>query len=179
MIINNIPLHIIHLSQDDPKKCTARKLERLDLAIIHENINRIPRRGILLDPLAGQILGPDDLREMKRGGSLVALDCSWKMCDISFDGIKSKSPKLSPRTLPIVLAANDVSWGKPGRLSTVEALAVCLILLGEKEQAKNILAPFRFGEQFLKLNAEPLAAYSIAKSNEELVDIQWEFFDRP
>ena len=167
------------MSQDDPKKCTARKLDRLDLAIIHDNMNRIPRRGVLLDPLAGQILGPDDLRDMRRGGALVALDCSWKTCDISFEQIKSRSPKLIPRTLPIVLAANEVSWGKPGRLSTVEALAVCLILLGEKEQANNILEPFRFGDEFLKLNAEPLDAYSNAKSNEELVDIQWEFFDKP
>ncbi len=167
------------MSQDDPKKCTARKLERLELAIIHEDINRIPRRGVLLDPLAGQILGPDDLQNMRRGGSLVALDCSWKTCDISFDEIRRKSPKLLPRTLPIVLAANEVSWGKPGRLSTVEALAVCLILLGENDQARDILEPFRFGEQFLKLNAEPLEAYSRAKSNEELVEIQWEFFDKP
>jgi pre-rRNA-processing protein TSR3 len=167
------------LSQDDPKKCTARKLERLGLAIIHENMRRLPRRGILLDPLAGQILGPDELQDMKRGGSLVALDCSWKKCDASFDDVKRISPKLFPRTLPLVLAANEVSWGKLGRLSTVEALAVCLILVGEREQAEQILAPFRFGEQFLELNSEPLTAYSEAKSNAELVDLQWEFFDKP
>jgi len=167
------------LSQDDPKKCTARKLEHLGLAIIHENMSRLPRRGVLLDPLAGQILGPDDLQYMKRGGALVALDCSWKMCDSSFEEIKHKSPKLLPRTLPLVLAANEVSWGKLGRLSTVEALAVCLILMGEREQAEQILASFRFGEQFLELNAEPLEVYSEAKSNSELVELQWEFFDKP
>jgi len=139
----------------------------------------LPRRGVLLDPLAGNILGPDDLHSMKRGGALVALDCSWKTCDSSFQDIKQKSPKLTPRTLPLVLAANEVSWGKPGRLSTVEALAVCLILLGEKEQAEQILEPFRFGGQFLQLNEEPLEAYALAKSNQELIELQWEFFDKP
>ncbi len=172
-------MHIIHLSQDDPKKCTARKLERLELAIVHNSLKRPPRRGFLLDPLAGEILGPDDIPEIKRGASIVALDCSWKKCDVSFEDVKNKSPKLKPRTLPLLLAANEVSWGKPGRLSTVEALAVCLILLNEWEQAKDILRPFKFGDEFLNLNKEPLEAYSEAKSNAELIEIQWEFFDKP
>jgi len=174
-----VPLHIIHLSQDDPKKCTARKLERLQLAIVHNSLRRPPRRGFLLDPLAGEILGPDDIQEINRGASIVALDCSWKKCDVSFEDVKKKSPRLKPRTLPLLLAANEVSWGKPGRLSTVEALAVCLILLNEPEQAKEILKPFKFGDEFLRLNKEPLAAYCEAKSNAELIKIQWEFFDKP
>ena len=142
-------------------------------------MRNIPRRGILLDPLAGEILGPDDILKLRRGGAFVALDCSWKNCDQSFDNIRIKSPKLLPRTLPLVLAANEISWGKPGRLSTVEALAVCLILIGERKQAENILAPFRFGEQFLELNAEPLDAYQKANTNQELVELQWLFFDKP
>ena len=93
--------------------------------------------------------------------------------------MKKRSPNLKPRTLPLVLAANEISWGKPGRLSTVEALAVCLILLNEWQQARDILKPFKFGDEFLALNKEPLKAYSAAKSNSELIDIQWEFFDKP
>lgn len=178
-MVSDVPLHIIHLSQDDPKKCTARKLERRQLAIIHDNLRRPPRRGFLLDPLAGEILGPDDVEEITRGASIVALDCSWKQCDVSFDEIRKKSPSLKPRTLPLVLAANEVSWGKPGRLSTVEALAVCLILIGRWDQAREILKPFKFGDQFLQLNREPLLAYAEANTNQELVDIQWEFFDKP
>ncbi len=178
-LILDIPLHIIHLSQDDPRKCTARKLERRGLAIVHGKINHAPKRGILLDPSAELILGPEDLQLVERGGALVALDCSWKKCDTSFEELKRASPNLKPRTLPVVLAANEVSWGRPGRLSTVEALAVSLKLLGRNEQVKTILSPFRFGEQFLSLNAEPLKAYAQAKSNEEIVQLQWEFFDRP
>ena len=54
-----------------------------------------------------------------------------------------------------------------------------LILLGRAEQAKSIISPFSFGEQFLKLNHEPLLAYSRAASNLELARMQWELFDMP
>jgi pre-rRNA-processing protein TSR3 len=56
---------------------------------------------------------------------------------------------------------------------------MCLVLLDRDEQARRILQPFSWGEQFLILNAEPLAAYKAADSRQNLVDVQWEFFDRP
>ena len=176
---NDGPLHIIHLEQDDPKKCTARKLASRDLATLHFDTRRPPRRGYLLDPSAGTILGPDDLPMIHKGAALVALDCSWKRLDESLHQIRSKSPRLEGRTLPLVLAANPVSWGQPGRLSTVEALAMCLILLGQDDQAKRILATFAWGDQFILLNAEPLSASKNANSREEIIELQWEFFDKP
>ena len=175
----DVPLHIIHLEQDDPKKCTARKLASRELARLHFNTSRPPRRGFLLDPSSGIILGPDDLPMIERGVSLVALDCSWKQLDESILQIRKSSPKLEGRTLPIVLAANPVSWGKPGRLSTAEALAMCLYMLNRTEQAERLLSPFTWGEQFFRLNQEPLDAYRQAGSREELLSLQWEFFDRP
>ena len=175
----DVPLHIIHLDQDDPKKCTARKLASRDLARLHFDTRRPPRRGFLLDPSSGIILGPDDLPMIERGAALVALDCSWKHLDESISKIRKTSPRLEPRTLPLVLASNPVSWGKPGRLSTAEALAMCLILLNKGEQAERLLSPFSWGEQFFILNKEPIEAYRNAKSREELVSLQWEFFDKP
>jgi pre-rRNA-processing protein TSR3 len=56
---------------------------------------------------------------------------------------------------------------------------MCLILLDKEEQARRILAPFSWGEQFLLLNAEPLNAYKNAETREQLVELQWEFFDKP
>ena len=41
------------------------------------------------------------------------------------------------------------------------------------------MKPFRFGDSFFQLNAEPLEAYTGAKNNSELAEIQWEFFDKP
>ena len=178
-MVEDVPLHIIHLDQDDPKKCTARKLASRNLATLHFNTRRPPRRGFLLDPAAGIILGPDDLPLINKGAALVALDCSWKRLDESLEQIRIVSPRLEGRTLPLVLAANPVSWGRPGRLSTAEALAMCLVLLNHETQAQRILAPFSWGEQFLTLNAEPLSAYKNASTREEIIELQWEFFDKP
>jgi len=175
----DVPLHIIHLDQDDPKKCTARKLGKRNLATLHFNTRRPPRRGYLLDPSAGIILGPDDIPLIDKGASLVALDCSWKRLDESLNQIRKISPRLDGRTLPLVLAANPVSWGQPGRLSTAEALAMCLVLMNHDDQAQRLLSPFSWGDQFFLLNKEPLLAYKNANSREELIDLQWEFFDKP
>ena len=79
--------------------------------------------------------------------------------------------------LPLLLAANPVNWGKPGKLTTVEALAASLYLLGRKEQCRTLLSKFRWGERFLELNKEPLEAYAQAKSSADLVALQFEFFD--
>ena len=176
--MSDIPMHIIHLDQDDPKKCTARVMERAGLAIIHERVNRAPRRGFLLDPSAGVILGPEDIPLIERGASIVGLDCSWKQLTPSIESILKKT-KLKPRTLPLVLPANPVSWGKPGRLSTAEAMALCAAIIGKIEQAERILRPFRFGKEFLELNAEPIAEYQKCKTNQEIVERQWSFFDQP
>ena len=79
--------------------------------------------------------------------------------------------------LPLLLAANPVNWGKPGKLTTVEALAASLYLLGRPEQSRTLLSKFRWGERFLELNKEPLEAYAQAKSSADLVALQFEFFD--
>ena len=112
------PLHIIHLQQDDPKKCTARMLARRELAIVHQRIGG-PYRGILLDPLCGKVLGPEDKNIPY--SSVIALDCSWKSIEPSIKEL-DRNRRLHHRTVPLLLAASPVSWGKPCRLSTAEAL---------------------------------------------------------
>ena len=176
--LHDIPLHVIHLNQDDPKKCTSRKSARYGDCILHNDIKKSPKRGILLDPLSGILIGPDDSKSISRGSSIVSLDCSWKEIEPSIE-LLHKFTNLEGRTLPVVLAANPVSWGKPGRLSTAEAFASSLYILGRKEQARRILSCLPYGETFLELNSLPLEAYSETKTNQELAEVQWEFFDRP
>ena len=48
-------LIIYHVNQDDPKKCTARKMERFGLAKIVKRIDRVPRKAIILNPSAKTI----------------------------------------------------------------------------------------------------------------------------
>ena len=83
---------------------------------------------------------------------------------------------LEGRVLPLLLAANPVSWGKVGRLSSAEALAASLAILGRWGQARRILEPFNFGEQFFSLNKEPLEKYEKAKSKENMGYLEREFF---
>ncbi len=172
----DVPLHVIHLNQDDPKKCTAKKLDSYGLVKLHEKMKFIPRRGFLLDPTAEISINPDDKKIIELGASIVVLDCSWKKITESLGKISS-SNKLERRVLPLLLAANPVSWGKIGRLSSVEALAAALIIMGYWENAEIILKPFKFGKQFVELNYEPLMAYSKASNKEEINMLQYEFFN--
>ena len=172
----DIPLHVIHLNQDDPKKCTAKKLSSHGLVKLHEQMRNVPRRGFLLDPMANIIINPNDKKLIELGASIVVLDCSWKKISESIDKLSNTS-KLERRVLPLLLAANQVSWGKIGRLSSVEAFAAALIITGYWNYAEIILKPFKFGKQFIELNYEPLKAYSNASSIEEMIMLQNEFFN--
>jgi pre-rRNA-processing protein TSR3 len=172
-----IPVHAIWLAQDDPKKNTAVRLSRRGDLKLHEKFNRLPRRGIILEPLCGKVLGPEDHELLlNQGGALVGLDCSWAHIEDSVSEVMRKT-KLQGRMLPLLLAANPVNWGKPGKMTTAEALAASLYLIGKEEQARKLLGAFRWGEQFFILNKEPLDAYKDAKTSSELVDLQFEFFD--
>lgn len=176
--MDEVPVHVIHLNQDDPRKCTARIISSAGMAELHFSTDNAPSRGVLLDPTSDMIQGPQDRRIIDIGGSVVALDCSWKQIFPSIDTISSTT-SLKRRMLPVLLAANPVSWGKPGRLSTAEAIAASLIILDRQSQGEKILSQLTYGNEFLKLNEQPLDAYRTAKSSEELVKMQWEFFDEP
>ena len=171
-----IPVHAIWLAQDDPKKNTAVRASRDNLLRLHKDLRRLPKRGIILEPLCGKVLGPEDREIFDQNGALVGLDCSWSQIEDSVKHVIRRT-RLQPRTLPLLLAANPVNWGKPGKLTTVEALAAALYLMGQNHQATKLLSKFRWGEQFMNLNKEPLRAYTEAKSSAELVSLQFEFFD--
>ena len=174
-VVEEVPLHVIHLDQDDPRKCTARKMHANGLVELHESIARAPKRGYLLDPKSTTILGPEDRGLISIGAAIVVLDCSWKRIDESLEEIAGRT-RLEGRILPALLAANPVSWGRVGRLSSVEAIAASLAILGHQDQASRVLEPFQFGQQFLDLNREPLEAYSAAESRAAIAVMQSEFF---
>ena len=171
-----IPVHAIWLAQDDPRKNTAVRASRDNLLRLHKDLRRLPKRGIILEPLCGKVLGPEDRGIFQQNGALVGLDCSWAQIEDSVNHVMRRT-RLQPRTLPLLLAANPVNWGKPGKLTTVEALAAALYLMEHDRQATELLSKFRWGEQFINLNKEPLRAYREAKSSAELVSLQFEFFD--
>jgi pre-rRNA-processing protein TSR3 len=155
-------LLIYHADQCDPKKCTARKLARFGLVRLTKRMNEL-RRYLVLSPFSEKALSPQD----KGAHGLAALDCSWAHADEIFHSLPLKE-----RALPYLVAANPVNFGKPFKLSTVEALAAALIILGFPKQAEEILSKFSWGHVFMELNREPLAEYAAAKDSAEIIEIQ-------
>jgi len=173
----DIRVHSLWLAQDDPKKNTAVISSRRGDLVLHKRLDTLPKKGIILEPLCGKIFGPEDHDLLNtQNGSLVGLDCSWKQIESSVEKVMRRT-RLKPRMLPLFLAANPVNWGKPGKLTTIEAIAAATYLAGNKEQARRLLAGFRWGERFIELNYEPLEAYSAAQTSGELVELQFEFFN--
>ena len=161
-------LHVRYEGDDDPKKCTARKLARFDLATLHRSARATPS-GIVLDPYAERALSPSDSGE---GYRLVALDCSWETAEA--EAFRLRGPH---RALPFLVAANPVNYGTPFQLNTVEAFAGALVILGHRERAEEVLSKFRWGHTFLELNDEPLRRYADAADSAAVVDIQREYLD--
>lgn len=165
-ITPDVDLHVRYEGDDDPEKCTARKLDRFDLVELHRRPRSVPY-GIVLNPHADRALSPAD---RDRSDALVALDCSWEtagQAQFRLDG--------DHRALPFLVAANPVNYGTAFQLTTVEALAGALVILGERERAETLLAKFTWGETFLELNEEPLRRYAECADSAEVVAIQEEY----
>ncbi|WP_455392522.1 DUF367 family protein [[Eubacterium] cellulosolvens] len=169
----NIKLQIYHMTQDDPKKCTARKLARLGHAELIKRMSLIPYSPILLDPYASKVLSKADLEVAEKHGLLV-LDCSWERAEDAFQLVRRRR-KVLPRALPFLVAVNPVNYGKAFQLSTLEAFAGALIVLGYRAQAEEILTIYKWSSNFLVMNAEPLAEYEKAATGEEIIRAQEEF----
>lgn len=158
-------LVVYHVSQDDPKKNTARKLARFELAELVDKPKLMPRGAILLDPFAERALSPTDVAIAQERG-IVALDCSWKLAEQVFPGARAKT---EPRALPWLVAANPVNYGKAFQLSTAEALAATCAILGDQAQAEALMSKFGWGMGFLTLNANPLRDYAASRDSKEVL----------
>jgi len=158
-----IPLVAYRDNSCDPRKCTVKKLERAGLLRIVKKISQIPRNTLLLDPTAEQALSPAD-RSTK---SITALDCSWEVLDTG-----AVTTWRIRRALPFLMAANPVNFGKPCKLTSIEALAAALYILGEKDQAETVLGCVSWGLRFWEVNKEPLELYVKAKDSAEVVKFQ-------
>jgi pre-rRNA-processing protein TSR3 len=160
-----LPLYLYHANQCDPKKCTGKKLLKFGLAQ-QKTPSELPYSSILLNPFSEQALAPDDTCT-----GISALDCSWADAELVYKRLR----RMKQRALPYLVAANPVNFGKPFKLTTVEAFAATLYILGEDEQASRVLGKFNWGHTFSELNRELLRAYSCAKDSSEVIAIQSEY----
>ena len=112
-----------------------------------------------------------DARYAKRHG-IAVVDCSWKKAEELLFKLKNRGRS---RALPYLVAANPTNFGKPFKLSTVEAFASALYIMGNEDQAQRILGKFKWGPHFLQMNKQPLDEYFQAASSLEVVEAQKEF----
>lgn len=161
-------LYAYHLEQCDPKRCTTRKLERFGIITVVARGRRLPNGVIILHPEGEHVLSREDGDRVGARG-LAVIDSSWKR------GAVPQVRGGPTRSLPYLLAANPVNYGKPFVLSSAEALAAALFILGVPHQAEAVLAKFGWGLQFLALNREPLRAYAAATTRADVLVAQSEF----
>jgi pre-rRNA-processing protein TSR3 len=100
------------------------------------------------------------------------VDCSWKNAESCFKRLGKTSES---RALPFVIAANPVNYGKPFKLTTLEAFATALYILNQTEEAKEILNIYKWGPHFLTLNKEPLEEYRNAEDSSEIIQIMKQY----
>lgn len=153
--------------QDDPRKCTAARLLREGEIRMATSVAKIPRGAVVLDPEAEKALSRADLDAVMKHG-LLLVDCSWNRLE-RFPKLKAG---LRHRALPFLVAANPVNYGKPQRLSSAEAVAAAVYILGDRVMAERMMGHFRWGETFLDINRELLEGYSAASDSGEVVRFQ-------
>ena len=143
-------INVLMFNQDDPKKCTAKRLERFNLSDNHSTFKTLPPMGIVLDPFSDKVLSEEDIPLAEVGG-IVGVDCSWNKAPETFSRLRLMG--LEPRSLPSIVPANPVNSGKVGKLTTAEAIASALLLCKQYEQAEKVMSVFKWGPAFIKINS--------------------------
>ncbi|MHA2026164.1 MAG: DUF367 family protein [Candidatus Thorarchaeota archaeon] len=163
---------VYHAGQCDPKKCTGTRLGRMRKAKVVKNMRHIPRGAVVLNPVSEVAFSPADKDSILKSG-LVALDCSWKQAEKIFAASRAGAQ----RSLPYLLAANPINTYIPIKLSTAEALAAALYIIGLRDEAVDLLSVFKWGPSFLTLNKEWLDSYVICQNSTEVVKVQKEIME--
>ena len=159
---------VIDYGQDDPDKCTAKKMIRMGLATEVSRKFHAASSLLVLNPFGEIVMSPED----KNSKGILDIDCSWNLArEVFFRKLGGKH-----RRLPALLAGNPTNYSKVGMLSSLEAVAASLYILGEKDEAARYLSIYKWGPTFLTLNADPLEEYSRAGSEDEVRDLEKEFF---
>ena len=158
-------VQILMFKQDDPKKCTAAKMIKFGLA---KRVRSVGKKGIVLDPFSDKVLLHQD---RNNASAIVGIDCSWNLADKEF----SRQFGHIQRSLPPLFAGNPVNYSKIGMLTTAEALAASLSILGFQSQAQELLDKFKWGHTFFELNKNLLKEYAKLKDQKKINEILREY----
>ncbi|KAK8097285.1 Ribosome biogenesis protein TSR3 [Apiospora kogelbergensis] len=130
--------------------------------------------GVIITPNGKHTISPADKDLMDQYGAAV-VECSWaRTGEIQWSKFGGKCERL----LPYLVAANSVNYGKPWRLNCVEALAAAFYICRHPDWAEQILAPFNYGESFLKINSKLLKKYAACEDEAGIKKTQEEWMER-
>ncbi len=164
--------------EDDPRRCSGRKLIALGLAEEFQATRRPPAGTLVLDPHAPVPLCVRDRPAAEASGILV-VDCSWNRLGARGGfppGLpRPPSPALR-RRLPFLLAGNPQHFGRVGELNTAEALGAAVYLTFGPEAAERFFLRLSGGRSFLDLNQERLEAYRASPGPAEVRSLEIGFF---
>ena len=168
-----IPLSMWDFGQCDARRCTGKKLERAGWMKGLKPSARCRGNAIVLTPDGKQSVCPND-RAVIQSDGICVVDCSWnKVDDLAFHTLRGGQPRL----LPFLVAANPVNYGRPFKLTCVEAIAACLFIVGFSREARLLLSKFVWGAGFITLNVELLEAYAACTDSASVVACQQGFFE--
>lgn len=155
----------------DPKKCTGRKLERMHLLRSLKPYHKFA--GLILSPMAKKSVSPED-RELVLSKGICVVDCSWnRIEEVNFARLHNGNERL----LPYMLAGNPVNYGRPCKLTCVEALAATLCLCGLTPHAQQILGKFGWADGFWSINEEILEVYSSCQTAQDIITAQTRYLE--
>lgn len=150
-----MPLDVLILRdpRESVKKCSLTPIRGVEgIRFVSFDRDRRVEAGVRV------LLHPDgvEIGESDRGKPLLLLDCAWRRVPqllASVDG------DLAPRRLPPLVTAyprKSKTFEDPERgLASIEALYAALALLGDVRP--ELLASYRWKDEFLRLNAAALA----------------------
>lgn len=128
-------------------------------------------KGIVLSSEATEYVSLADKGLVDAFG-IAGINCSWnRLNEIPFE---SMGKGRNQRLLPLLYAANPVNYGRPSKLNTAEAMAATLYLTGYIDEARILLSPFGYGEEFFRLNDEAFRAYNQCQDSNQVHQVQHE-----
>ena len=158
-------LKVLMLKQDDPRKCSAAKLVKFGLA---RQVKQTTSHTLVLNPFSKKTLFKSDKKFVR---SITGIDCSWNLVTTTFN----KPFTGISRKLPPLLAGNPINYSKLNKLTTVEALAAAVYIMGDSDLTHTLLEKFKWGHTFFALNKNLLQDYSKAQSESEVLEICHEY----